>query len=685
MQSSQTGAKKALSVVASIALAFAGTVGISSAAHAADAHPVFISFETGDAGGAVAASPSGPFGGPSTSIADSSHLTGKALQFVKSGEPWGGVNLLLADTSAYKYADADHKVITLDYWSNDTVASPVMLKLTAGGSAVMKAVEAQPGLNHLSFDMSTGTGWDATKEYNLVTLFPDFGADDGTYTGAAAIDRTGQTYEIDNVSFNGGVAADILAAPVAKVAHALYVSFEADDTLAGIGASGDGPFGGASASVAASTHLSGKSLQFVKSGEVWGGVNLLIAGSTAYKITDSTHKVITLDYWSNDTVASPVMMKLTSSSGTAMKSLEAAPGLNHLSFDMSTGTGWDASKEYTVVTVFPDFGADDSTYTGAASIARTGQVYEIDNVSFNGGTIADVAATPPAPRTATSTLLTFESSDALGALVVGAAAGDKPQGAFEGAETSIADAIAGGNGGKALKIIKKTGSQVYAGVNVLKFAADTKVTDSGHKILTFNYYSPKDASPTRVEIVPYPHALGMTINAVKGWQTLTFDLGTVTGDGVWSADVEYTALTLFPDFNKAGDDSVYYVDNLAINGATTPEIPVAPATVAPGMTKGATVSGTAKVGKSLTLAKGTWTGTPAPTYGYKWYRCTVSGSTAKTAAPTSALKCSVIAKATATTYKLVAADKGKYIRAMVTATNSKGAKYSLTKTTAKVS
>jgi hypothetical protein len=54
------------------------------------------------------------------------------------------------------------------------------------------------------------------------------------------------------------------------------------------------------------------------------------------------------------------------------------------------------------------------------------------------------------------------------------------------------------------------------------------------------------------------------------------------------------------------------------------------------------------------------------------------------AAPAAADKCAVIAKATAATYKLVAADKGKFVRALVTATNSAGAKLSLTKSTGKV-
>jgi hypothetical protein len=102
------------------------------------------------------------------------------------------------------------------------------------------------------------------------------------------------------------------------------------------------------------------------------------------------------------------------------------------------------------------------------------------------------------------------------------------------------------------------------------------------------------------------------------------------------------------------------------------------------MKTAASITGTAKVGKVLTVAKGSWTGTPAPTYTYKWYRCTLVSTKAAIVAPAAAAKCSAIAKATAATYKLVAADKGKFVRAQVTASNSVGAKVSLTKTSAKV-
>jgi hypothetical protein len=82
-----------------------------------------------------------------------------------------------------------------------------------------------------------------------------------------------------------------------------------------------------------------------------------------------------------------------------------------------------------------------------------------------------------------------------------------------------------------------------------------------------------------------------------------------------------------------------------------------------------TVGGVLKVGRTLTAAKGTWTGTPTPTYAYQWYRCTATGVAAATVPET----CTVIAGATKSTYKLLAADKtAGYIRVKVTATSTAG-------------
>jgi hypothetical protein len=82
-----------------------------------------------------------------------------------------------------------------------------------------------------------------------------------------------------------------------------------------------------------------------------------------------------------------------------------------------------------------------------------------------------------------------------------------------------------------------------------------------------------------------------------------------------------------------------------------------------------TVGGVVKVGRTLTAAKGTWTGTPTPTYAYQWYRCTAIGVAAATVPDT----CTVIAGATKSTYKLLALDKtAGYVRVKVTATSTAG-------------
>ncbi len=103
---------------------------------------------------------------------------------------------------------------------------------------------------------------------------------------------------------------------------------------------------------------------------------------------------------------------------------------------------------------------------------------------------------------------------------------------------------------------------------------------------------------------------------------------------------------------------------------------------APTRSVAASITGTAKVGKALTAKNGTWAGTATIAYTYKWYRCTVIGKTATTAAPAASAKCVVIAGKTAQTYTLAAADKGKFVRVLVTATNPAGVGLSLSKSTA---
>jgi hypothetical protein len=81
------------------------------------------------------------------------------------------------------------------------------------------------------------------------------------------------------------------------------------------------------------------------------------------------------------------------------------------------------------------------------------------------------------------------------------------------------------------------------------------------------------------------------------------------------------------------------------------------AAAAPSNTALPAVSGTAKVGQTLTASSGTWTGSPTD-YSYQWQRCTPS--------------CANIADATGNTYVARDRDVGHTLRAVVTATNADG-------------
>jgi predicted actin-binding protein len=80
---------------------------------------------------------------------------------------------------------------------------------------------------------------------------------------------------------------------------------------------------------------------------------------------------------------------------------------------------------------------------------------------------------------------------------------------------------------------------------------------------------------------------------------------------------------------------------------------------APGNTTAPAVTGTAKVGSTLTVSNGSWSGSPT-SYTYQWQRCTSTTS------------CTDITGATQQTYVVRNADAGKTLRAVVTASNADG-------------
>jgi hypothetical protein len=101
----------------------------------------------------------------------------------------------------------------------------------------------------------------------------------------------------------------------------------------------------------------------------------------------------------------------------------------------------------------------------------------------------------------------------------------------------------------------------------------------------------------------------------------------------------------------------------SVTSASTAVGPVTAAPAAPTYNgTGATISGTAQVGETLTgNVNGTWSGNPTPTVTYEWLRCDSEG-----------MNCVVIIGATGTTYALVGSDQGHTIRFVAIASNGVG-------------
>ena len=101
----------------------------------------------------------------------------------------------------------------------------------------------------------------------------------------------------------------------------------------------------------------------------------------------------------------------------------------------------------------------------------------------------------------------------------------------------------------------------------------------------------------------------------------------------------------------------------ADGSATADSAPTAVVTspsAAPKNTERPTISGTARVGQTLTANNGSWSGNP-DSFAYQWQRCDADGS-----------NCGAIAAATARTYLVRTTDLGFRLRVQVTARNEKG-------------
>ena len=440
--------------------------------------------------------------------------------------------------------------------------------------------------------------------------------------------------------------------------------------------------------------VSGKVLKVVRGTASWAGTTIIKDGTKTLIKTGSLFVTANI----NSPAAGKKMLMKIENKNDVTQSVESyatensVVGWHEYTFDFSVqrpGTeAFNAAKPATMASIFFDY-----TINQAASTA--GQSYYLNDVTFasatagtgggtggggtgggGGGGGTDVAA-------ATPTLLTYEAGDTLGALGAAEANPGHPVGIFSGGSAAIENAPQGvGGAGNHVLALTKTG-QPWTGYNaIVDVDGSLRITNAEFPKVTFNYLSPKGNSPVGVQLfIGETKEVELIQTADLGANTLTFDFSKSANwtFGSWSSSKIYTKLVIFPDFlvGVSTPADVYYFDNIAINGAVTPGISVKPANVV--ATK--ITNKTFKVGTTLSSVKGTWVGTGSISYKYSWYRCTKKGATTSNAKPVAANKCAVIARQTSSKYKVTKADKGKYVRVLVTAKNSIGTTYSLSKST----
>jgi hypothetical protein len=104
----------------------------------------------------------------------------------------------------------------------------------------------------------------------------------------------------------------------------------------------------------------------------------------------------------------------------------------------------------------------------------------------------------------------------------------------------------------------------------------------------------------------------------------------------------------------------------AVGGLLLPSAASTAEAAAPKNTREPTISGRAEQGRTLSAARGTWTGTGPITYSYRWVRCNEGGGLPDGS------DCIFVSGATGSTYVLAGADVGFRLRVRVTGSNADG-------------
>ena len=531
-----------LSLATSLLVMASSVVGISAANAAPASVPVTVTFESDDSSG-YALGDSGTagidFGGNASSVVTSTvgSNTSKVGKIVNGDVCYSGTTFLKLPKGTQLISSSSY-VATMDLYST-TALDKVKLKLegVAGDPArEVDVTHAGNGWQTLSFDFGTGAAV-APGNYRIASLFIGFSCDGPHPT-------TGQSFYFDNASFPGATYEAVVTPPTVTDVPSLF-NFEGDGTTGYVD-----PFGGETASIETDAPAGGsagstKALKITDNGWApWSGVTYGWHDTTLISATNST---ATANIYA-PVSGLPIVLKVENGpSNGAVYSESAAvtsvAGWHKYTF---TFTGFDTAVVYGKTAIFVNFGAT----------ARTGDVWYVDDVAFAGATSALLAGAD------TPSLFNFEGDGTTGYV--------DP---FGGETASIAtDAPAGGSAGstKALKITDN-GWAPWSGVTYGWH--DTTLISATNSTATANIYAPAAGLPIVLKVEnganPDLNKESAAVMSVEGWNRYTF---TFTG---YDTSVVYGKTAIFVNFGSAArTGAVWYVDDIAFAGATTPALVV---------------------------------------------------------------------------------------------------------------
>jgi hypothetical protein len=291
---------------------------------------------------------------------------------------------------------------------------------------------------------------------------------------------------------------------------------------------------------------SSNALRIVLNGRYTGTI---VENYNGFELISASSTTVTAKVYSG-AIGTPFRLKLEAGAGAQRVEkdyLTTTTGWETATWDFSTGlpAAWDGSGvnpqvldhtlNYKKAIIFPNFDLG------------TSGTYYVDDIAFNKAVTCSIAST--------AVLASMDSNDN---------AGLTPSG-FGGTTSEVTTAPAGGSQGNknALKIVK--GWETWAGITILDNACMNYGVGGS---ATANVYAPAAGLPMMLKL-DGPNAFwdGDDVERTAttwraGWQQLKWDFTGVTGT--------HSKVSLFPNFNVADNGRVFYLDDLALNGATSP-------------------------------------------------------------------------------------------------------------------